>query len=108
MAIQIQFRTDQHLSSFIGFDPSPLKELAAGKGEGNPRMGFSRIPNPAAALWEIESWSAYMEKRGPDSDVRLALGLPNTSANTARPAKTSRHGSNAIELDDYASFGGKA
>jgi hypothetical protein len=57
--------TDQHLVRFLGFDPEALlKELAAGKGDGEILRWVqfhSKIPR---APWEIEAWSAYMEKRG--------------------------------------------
>src|SRR5882672_2420403 len=43
--------TDQHLVRFLGFDPDALlKELGAGKGRGNPRMGSSPFQNPASAV----------------------------------------------------------
>jgi hypothetical protein len=44
------------------------------------------------APWEIEAWSAYMEKRAPDSDAEICQVLPNTLGNTVRLGKTSRHG----------------
>src|ERR1700745_2529093 len=62
--------TDQHLVRFLGFDPKALlKELAKGKGDGEILewvRSHSKIPR---VPWEIEAWSAYMEKRGPDSDA---------------------------------------
>jgi hypothetical protein len=81
--------TDQHLVRFLGFDPDALlKELGAGKGDGEI-LGWvrshSKIPR---APWEIEAWSAYMEKRGPAAMLRVSPGLPNTSGNSA---KSRRH-----------------
>jgi hypothetical protein len=68
--------TDQHLVRFLGFDPEALlKELAAGKGDGEI-LGWvpshSKIPR---APWEIEVWLTYMEKRGPDSDGESLTGF---------------------------------
>src|SRR6266853_4546339 len=68
--------TDQHLVKFLGFDPKALlKELAAGKGDGEILgwvQAHSKIPR---APWEIEAWCAFMEKRGPDSDGETLIGF---------------------------------
>jgi len=62
--------TDQYLVRFLGLDLTVLlKELAAGKGDGEilewvlTNAGTPRTP------WEINAWSAYMETRGSDSDA---------------------------------------
>src|SRR4030081_3740639 len=67
--------TDQHLVKFLGFDPEVLlKELAAGKGDGEILEWVQTNSKTPRAPWEIEAWSAFMEKRGPDSDAEtLAL-----------------------------------
>src|SRR5258708_24381782 len=67
--------TDQHLVRFLGFDPEALlKELAAGKGDGEI-LEWGQAPSKTPrAPWKIEAWSAFMEKRGPYSDAEtLAL-----------------------------------
>jgi len=57
------------------FDPEALlKELAAGKATGRSWDGSSPIQIQRAP-WEIEAWSAYMEKRGPDSDGETLTGF---------------------------------
>ena len=62
--------TDQHLVRFLGFDPDAmLKELATGKGDGEILEWVQAHSKTPRAPWEIESWSAFMEKRGPDSDA---------------------------------------
>src|SRR6478609_2814837 len=62
--------TDQHLVQFLGFDPDALlKELAAGKGDGEILEWVQAHSKTPRAGWEIEAWSAFMEKRGPDSDA---------------------------------------
>jgi hypothetical protein len=101
--------TDQHLVSFLGFDPDALlKELAAGKGDGEILEWVQAHSKTPRAPWEIEAWSAFMEKRGPDSDAEtLALfaGYLGKFSKTREDVKTWFE---AIELDDYVSFGGKA
>src|SRR3979490_1795186 len=67
--------TDQHLVRFLGFDPKALlKELATGKGDGEILEWVRSHSKTPRAPWEIEAWSAFFEKRGPDSDAEtLAL-----------------------------------
>lgn len=101
--------TDQHLVRFLGFDPETLlKELAAGKGDGEILawvQSHSKIPR---APWEIEAWSAYMEKRGPDSDIETLTGFAEYVGQHSKTREDIKTWFDAIELDDYVSFGGKA
>ena len=101
--------TDQHLVRFLGFDPEALlKELAAGRGDGEILEWVQSHSKTPRAPWEIEAWSAFMEKRGPDSDaetLELFAGYVGKFSKTREDIKTWFE---AIELDDYASFGGKA
>src|SRR6266853_1740533 len=101
--------TDQHLVRFLGFDADAmLKELAAGKGDGEMLewvQSHSKIPR---APWEIEAWCAYMEKRGPDSDGETLSGFAEYVGQHSKTREDIKTWFDAIELDDYASFGGKA
>jgi hypothetical protein len=100
--------TDQHLVRFLGFDPDALlKELAAGKTDREMLEWVQSHSKKPRAPWEIEAWSAFMEKRGPDSDaetLELFAGYLGKFSKTREDVKTWFE---AIELDDYASFGGK-
>ncbi len=101
--------TDQHLVRFLGFDPDSLsQELAAGKGDGEILewvQSHAKIPR---APWEIEAWSTYMEKRGPDSDGETLAFFADYLAPHSKTREDIKSWFEAIELDDYASFGGKA
>ena len=101
--------TDQHLVRFLGFDPDALlKELAAGKGDGEILEWIQAHSKTPRGPWEIEAWSAFMEKRGPDSDaetLEFFAGYVGKFSKTREDIKTWFE---AIELDDYVSFGGKA
>ncbi len=101
--------TDQHLVRFLGFDPDALlKELATGKGDGEILEWVQSHSKTPRAPWEIEAWSAFFEKRGPDSDaetLELFSGYVGKFSKTREDIKTWFE---AIELDDYISFGGKA
>jgi hypothetical protein len=101
--------TDQHLVRFLGLDPKALlKELATGKGDGEILEWVQTHSKTPRAPWEIEAWSAFFEKRGPDSDaetLELFTGYVGKFSKTREDIKT---WFDAIELDDYVSFGGKA
>ncbi len=68
--------TDQRLVQFLGFDPDALlKELATGIGDGKMLEWVQAHSKTPRAPWEIEAWSAFMEKRGPDSDAETLAFL---------------------------------
>ena len=101
--------TDQRLVQFLGFDPDAmLKELAAGKGDGEILEWVQSHSKTPRAPWEIEAWSAYMEKRGPDSDGETLAGFAEYVGKFSKTREDVKTWFDAIELDDYASFGGKA
>src|SRR5476649_1181153 len=61
---------DQHIVNYLGFDSEALREqLAAGKGDGEILAWLAANSKHQRAPWEIEQWSAYHERRGPDSDL---------------------------------------
>ena len=101
--------TDQHLVRFLGFDPEALlKELAARKGDGEILEWVQAHSKTPRAPWEIESWSAFMEKRGPDSDAETLALFTEYVGKFSKTREDIKTWFEAIELDDYASFGGKA
>jgi hypothetical protein len=101
--------TDQHLVKFLGFDPEGLlKEVAAGKGDGEILGWVQSNSKILRAPWEIEAWSAYMEKRGPDSDAESLTGFAEYVGQFTKTREDIKTWFDAIELDDYVSFGGKA
>jgi hypothetical protein len=65
---QYNSTTDQQLVQFLGFDSDAmLKQLAAGKADSEMLEWVQSHSKTPRAPWEIEAWSAFMEKRGPDS-----------------------------------------
>jgi Domain of unknown function (DUF5069) len=101
--------TDQRLVQFLGFDAKAmLKELAAGKGDGE-MLGWVRSRSKISrAPWEIEAWSASMERRGPDSDAESLDFFAKYLVQHSKTREDVKTWFEAIELDDYACFGGKA
>src|SRR4029434_956692 len=88
--------TDQRLVQFLGFDPDALlKQLATGKGDGEILEWVQAHSKTPRAPWEIEAWSAFMEKRGPDSDAETLAFFAEHLAGFPKPGKTSKPGSNS-------------
>jgi Domain of unknown function (DUF5069) len=101
--------TDQHLVRFLNFDADALlKELAAGKGDGEILQWVLANAKTPRTPWEIETWSAFMEKRGPDSDAETLALFAEYVGQHSKIREDIKTWFEAIELDDYASFGGKA
>ena len=81
---------------FLGFDPDALlKELATGKGDGEMLEWVQAHSKTPRSPWEIEAWSAFMEKRAPDSDAETLAFFAETWAGFPKPGKTSKPGSNS-------------
>lgn len=101
--------TDQHLIRFLGFDPEALlKELAAGKGDGEILQWVLTNAKTPRSPWEIQTWSAYFDNRGPDSDAETLSGFAEYIGQHSKTREDIRTWFDALDLDDFVSFGGKA
>ena len=101
--------TDQRLVQFLGFDPDALlKELATGKGDGEMLEWVQAHSKTPRSPWEIEAWSAFMEKRGPDSDAETLAFFAELLGRLSKTREDVKTWFEFGELDDYVSFGGKA
>ena len=101
--------TDQHLVKFLGFDPDALlKELATGKGDGEMLEWVQANSKTQRSPWKIEAWSAFMEKRGPDSDAETLAFFAELLGKISKTREDIKTWFEFGELDDYVSFGGKA
>ena len=101
--------TDQHLVRFLGIDPEALlKELAAGKGDAEILEWVQAHSKTPRLPWEIEAWSAFFEKRGPDSDAETLELFAEYVGKFSKTREDIKTWFEAIELDDYVSFGGIA
>ena len=108
-AYKFNSTTDQRLVSFLGFDAEAmLKELAAGKGDGEMLQWVLAQAKTPRAAWEIEAWSNSMERRGPDSDAETLNDFAEYIGQHSKTREDIKSWFEAIELDDFASFGGKA
>jgi len=101
--------TDQRLVQFLGLYPDALlKELATGKGDGEMLEWVQAHSKTPRSPWEIEAWSAFMEKRAPDSDAETLAFFAESLGRLSKTRQDVRTWFEFGELDDYVSFGGKA
>ncbi len=99
---------DQHLVSFVGFDPEALKkQLAAGKGDAEILEWINANSTTKPKPWEIAAWSAYHDTRGP-SDVETREYFNGMLAALSKTREDIIGWFDLLDLDDYVSFGGKA
>jgi Domain of unknown function (DUF5069) len=99
--------SDQYLVGFLGFDPEALlKELAAGKGDGEILQWVLANATTPRAPWEIQAWSAYFDNRGPDSDAETLTGFAEYVGQHSKTREDIKSWFDALDLDDFVSFGG--
>jgi hypothetical protein len=101
--------TDQHLVRFLGLElEALLEELAKGIGDEEALHWVLANAKTPREPWEIEAWSAYMEKRSPDSDVETLAIFAEYVGQHTKSREDIKSWFDALDLDDFVSFGGKA
>ncbi len=100
---------DQRFLSFVGIDPKKLlAELKKRKGDGEILEWIEANATHKRSPWEIQPWSDYMDRRGPDSDAETLEFFANYVARFTKTREDIRTWADVLELDDFVSFGGKA
>ncbi len=100
---------DQRFVQFTGIDPKKLlAELKKGKGDEEILAWVSAHAKHQRAPWEIQQWSAYQERRGPDSDAETWQYFAKYVTNLSKTREDLTTWFDVLDLDDYVSFGGKA
>jgi len=100
---------DQRFVKFVGIDPQKLlAELKKGKGDGEILQWIQSNAKQERAPWEIEQWSDYMDRRGPDSDAETFGFFVQYVAKFSKTREDIRTWADLLDLDDFVSFGGKA
>ena len=100
---------DQRVLGFLGIEAAALKEqLAAGKGDGEILEWITAHAKNKRSAWEIEQWSDYMDRRGPDSDAETLGFFVDLVGKLSKTREDIHTWSALLDLDDYVSFGGKA
>lgn len=99
---------DQHVVNFLGFDPAALREqLAAGKGDGEILEWLQTNAKHKRNPWEIEQWSDYMQRRGPDGDTETLQYFTDAVGKFAKTREDIKGWADLLDLDDYVTFGGR-
>ena len=100
---------DQHILSFLGLDPEALlNELRTGKGDGEILDWVMANAKQKRAPWEIEQWSGYQERRGPDSDAETIEYFAERVGSFSKTREDIRTWLDLLDTDDHVTFGGKA
>ncbi len=99
---------DQHIVNFLGFDAEALREqLASGKGDGEILEWLNANAKNKRAPWEIEQWSDYMQRRGPDSDTETLQYFTEAVGKFTKTREDIKGWADLLDLDDFVTFGGR-
>ncbi|HEY3864117.1 MAG TPA: DUF5069 domain-containing protein [Verrucomicrobiae bacterium] len=99
---------DQRVLGFLGIEAAALKEqLTAGKGDGEILEWINANAKNKRSEWEIEQWSTFMERRGPGSDSETLGYFVDMISKLTKTREDIHTWVDLLDLDDYASFGGK-
>ncbi|MFN3409203.1 MAG: DUF5069 domain-containing protein [Limisphaerales bacterium] len=100
--------SDQQFFAFTGISAAALREqVAAGKSDGEILEWVRAHLRPARTEPEIEAWSAWMERRGPDNpEMREWFNGEHQRINPARTDIVTYF--DLLDADDFVSFGGRA
>ena len=100
---------DQHILNFAGIDAKKLlTELKKGKGDGEILDWITANAKTKRKEWEIQQWSDYHDRRGPDSDAETLQFFAGYVAKLTKTREDIRTWADVLELDDHCTFGGKA
>lgn len=99
---------DQEFLNFAGVDPEKLRQqLAAGKGDGEILDWINANATKKREPHEIEAWSCHQDRRAP-GEVEKRGYLSGIHQELAPNRGDIVTWFDLLDLDDYASFGGKA
>lgn len=98
---------DQRFLDYAGIDAEALKnELATGKGDGEILEWIQTNAHSKHSEAEIMAWSEWSEKRAP-TDVEGREYFHGLHAKVAPKREDIATWFDLLDVDDYASFGGK-
>lgn len=98
---------DRRFLTFAGIDAGALKkQLAAGKGDGEILAWINKSAKHKHSEAEIQAWSAYQEQRAP-ADTESREFFHGIHAKIAPKREDIANWFDLLDLDDYATFGGK-
>ncbi len=99
---------DQHLVNFLGFDAEALREqLAAGKSDGEIIEWLKANSKHERTPWEIEQWSEFQQRRGPESDAETLGMFSEKVGSFSQTREDIKTWADLLDLDDFVTFGGR-
>jgi hypothetical protein len=99
---------DQHILNFLGIDAEALRtELEKGRGDGDMLEWINTNAKNKHHAWEIQAWSDFQDRRGPDSDAETLQFWTSYVSKYTSVREDIRTWSELLDLDDYCTFGGK-
>ena len=100
---------DRHFLNFVGLDHESLKaELAKGLGDGEILAWVQANAKTPRQPWEIAAWSAWHERRTPDSDKETLVEFAEMVGRFNPTREDVNTWFDLLDLDDHCTFGGKA
>src|SRR5262245_6886550 len=100
---------DQRFFNFAGINGEKLlAQLKQGKGDGEILAWIEANAKHQRAPWEVQQWSDWMDRRGPDSDaetMQFSADLVKRLTSTRGGVTT---GADGLDLGDYVRCGGEA
>ena len=100
---------DQQFLDFVGIDAEALKaELAAGKSDTEILGWIQTNAKSPRAPWEIDAWTTFQDRRGPDSDAETLEFFAGYVKQFTTVREDIRSWFDVLDVDDFVSFGGKA
>jgi len=98
---------DRRFLDFMGIDSEALKEqLAEGKGDGEILSWILEHAKNQRTEFAIEAWSRFCERRVP-ADIESRQRFNEMQSKLAATREDIATWFDMLDLDDYASFGGK-
>ncbi|MFK5921786.1 MAG: DUF5069 domain-containing protein [Verrucomicrobiota bacterium] len=99
---------DQRFFAFTGIDADALKaEVAKGLGDGEILKWVEQNPVNQHDDWEIAQWSAFREAAAPADNESRAFVSEIISGAGAAQREDIATWFEMLDVDDYASYGGK-
>ena len=99
---------DVYLLTFAGIDPDAfLETVKTGKSDTEILAWVGEHSTTKRATWEIAAWSSWLENLAPGNARRHGLFAERITQN-APGREDVRTIMDWLEIDDYATFGGKA
>jgi hypothetical protein len=106
--VQLQLSSRPAHHQFLGIDPEALRNLLAeDKTDGEVLEWINANAQNKRTPWEIEQWSDYQQRRGPDGDVETLQFFAERVGSFAKDREDIRTWADLLDLDDYVTFGGR-